>query len=636
MQQELSILPFCNKTKMCLLFGLIFCLMPVLGLGQNLTDKTYEELHEAIEGTADKIVGVYIDSLLCNNEMTTFDVGRLNFLKAKLCQIGMEYDKAVIMYRESIKLFKKTNNYEWEVKARLNLSVLYCNQNFFTKAATELYTSQEIVDKTNNTKQKAVVSEFFANMYYRQGDKNQALNYLERAVMEYEAGNDTVVLSRLYNNLAVLYKNKKQFKKAIGYNKKSLALSEYLNDQLAISESYNNIATNYENLYNQTDSIIFLELAISFYEASAKLKRNYPEEWNTALENLARLESKVGQYNIVTKYHDEVLSSGYQKIHLSSQEMMFRRWLSDALRIGHLNRAKQYLTSLDSVQVLLRGVQKKDFQQMLQNQEELFEIRRRTSEHELMLKEEQNTRMLAERAHDRIKVMLIGVLVLVLFALLLFVQYHKNLRYKNEKEKNRLKHKILRSQMNPHFIFNVLTAIQNSILDESPLKSAEYISNFSRLIRQNFDFTNLDTISLYDDLDALVNYMETQKIRYSNKFTYAIHVDDTLDKNEIQIPPMLLQPIVENAIEHGLRRKKEGGKLDIYITPVEKGIRFVVTDNGSGYFPKNEDGKEHSLDVLKARLAISGYGDEQTFIATNLDNTAGTKVEFSITLKSDV
>lgn len=119
-----------------------------------------------------------------------------------------------------------------------------------------------------------------------------------------------------------------------------------------------------------------------------------------------------------------------------------------------------------------------------------------------------------------------------------------------------MEQKLLRAQMNPHFIFNALAAIQNITLEGDPLKSSQHIAKFAKLIRQNFDYVRKDKISLDKEISMITNYIETQRLRFNNVFNYQIDISGVDDSTKVFIPPMLLQPFVENAIEYGVKDKR--------------------------------------------------------------------------------
>ena len=147
-----------------------------------------------------------------------------------------------------------------------------------------------------------------------------------------------------------------------------------------------------------------------------------------------------------------------------------------------------------------------------------------------------------------------------------------------------LKLESLRSQMNPHFIFNALNSIQDYILHNEKKLARTYLVKFSRLIRLYLEHSQKDTVSLSEELGALNFYLELEKDRFQDSFSYEINVDENIDKDLIEIPTFLIQPYVENAIKHGLLHKKENRKLEIHfsINKESNVLHCSIDDNGVG------------------------------------------------------
>jgi ligand-binding sensor domain-containing protein len=152
-----------------------------------------------------------------------------------------------------------------------------------------------------------------------------------------------------------------------------------------------------------------------------------------------------------------------------------------------------------------------------------------------------------------------------------------------EKQIFELEQKALRLQMNPHFIFNSLNAIQNFVLSNDTDKAVNYLAKFSHLMRMILANSTASHIPLKDEMKALTYYMDLEKLRFDDKFTYEIHLDPGIDEEFIEIPPMLFQPYVENAIIHGLVNSPKQGLIEIWLKVVEKGtLRCIIQDNGIG------------------------------------------------------
>ena len=140
----------------------------------------------------------------------------------------------------------------------------------------------------------------------------------------------------------------------------------------------------------------------------------------------------------------------------------------------------------------------------------------------------------------------------------------------------------LRSQMNPHFIFNSLNSIQNFVLKNDVDSANYYLSNFSTLMRKVLEYSQYNFITLYEELEMIRLYLKMEHMRFSKKFDLKIEVDTKIDQNMVKIPPMLLQPYLENAILHGLQLIKHRGLLEVVITDHGENMVIRIEDNGIG------------------------------------------------------
>ncbi|MBZ0207422.1 MAG: histidine kinase [Flavobacteriales bacterium] len=140
----------------------------------------------------------------------------------------------------------------------------------------------------------------------------------------------------------------------------------------------------------------------------------------------------------------------------------------------------------------------------------------------------------------------------------------------------------LRAQMNPHFLFNSLNSIKYYAMTKTPRETADYLGKFAMLIRRILQNSREDLVPLHDELEALRLYVEIESMRLEDKFDHAITIADSIDAEMVRIPPMLMQPYVENAIWHGLMNKEERGALRVAITQEGEELRVVIEDNGVG------------------------------------------------------
>jgi ligand-binding sensor domain-containing protein/two-component sensor histidine kinase len=207
--------------------------------------------------------------------------------------------------------------------------------------------------------------------------------------------------------------------------------------------------------------------------------------------------------------------------------------------------------------------------------------------------------------------------------------------------------KALRAQMNPHFIFNSLNSIQKYILKNEHFEASQYLTKFSRLIRLILDHSNQNTVLLSSELEMLKLYIEMESLRFDNKFDYTITTADDLQPDTVEIPSMLIQPYVENAIWHGLLHKESKGKLTLSFN-TDTGNKLIVTveDNGIGREKAAElkskqvlKKKSYGMQITEDRIAIINRIQNIHATAEVIDlkdedgKASGTKVMLHIPLK---
>ena len=140
----------------------------------------------------------------------------------------------------------------------------------------------------------------------------------------------------------------------------------------------------------------------------------------------------------------------------------------------------------------------------------------------------------------------------------------------------------LRAQMNPHFIFNSLNSINRFILQNDRAQASEYLTKFSKLVRMILQNSQASLIPVESELESLELYLNLEAVRFNHHFDYKISVPKDMDISALQVPPLILQPYVENAIWHGLMHKEERGQLDVEVSEEDDHLYFKITDNGIG------------------------------------------------------
>jgi LytS/YehU family sensor histidine kinase len=250
----------------------------------------------------------------------------------------------------------------------------------------------------------------------------------------------------------------------------------------------------------------------------------------------------------------------------------------------------------------------------------------------------------AEIARQRvIRNATIGGGAVLLFAALTSFAFYKKRRDADVQRKEAEFHaqvadtemKALRSQVNPHFIFNSLNSIGDYVSKHNMGAADYFLTKFAKLMRLILENSEKKEVTLADDLHALELYLELEATRFNKKFTYDIVVDGAIDPGTTLIPPLLLQPFVENSILHGIANKMGDGKILIRIAKEDQMIRCIVEDNGVGRkqsVPSEQKKQSLGIKITKARIDILNRIKQSNAKVELSDLAEGTRVEVSLPL----
>ena len=232
---------------------------------------------------------------------------------------------------------------------------------------------------------------------------------------------------------------------------------------------------------------------------------------------------------------------------------------------------------------------------------------------------------------------------LIVIAIFLFFQVNntKTIRH-NQQHIATMEARSLREQMNPHFIFNAINTLQSIVILKDERYVNQYIGLLSKVLRYTLDLNFKEEIRLKDEIDYLNAYVAFQKIRLEDQLDYKIMVHPNIPVEEVKLPPMLIQPIIENAILHGLTPKLIGRKLRVIIKKRDADVSIVVLDNGIGRAASQKINrkyrkthKSYATQILRERINIHNYfkRHEMEFKLTDLKNgkvPAGTRAQLKL------
>ena len=234
-----------------------------------------------------------------------------------------------------------------------------------------------------------------------------------------------------------------------------------------------------------------------------------------------------------------------------------------------------------------------------------------TEKKETAIKNLQITNTASQKIIKQQRWIFVGIAVFLLVTVLYLYNFYrqrllkeKNKNLESENKKLKLEQKALQFQLNPHFIYNSIANLQGLISREKKQTANAYLLSFSKLIRNILELNRKDFISLLEEIDSLENYIKLQQIRYENTFDYIIDTG-ILDTECIEVPPMLLQPFVENSIEHGVKNIDYPGLLHIQFKAKNNQLLIIITDNGkSNNNALNKSKQSLSSVITQERLDI--------------------------------
>jgi len=513
-----------------------------------------------------------IDSLAKVGGYSIYKTGLLYYEKGRILGTLEKDIEAIGSLTKALTLFEKENNQLFVAKTNMLLSDSNAFLSKNDEARAQINVALEIFRELKDKKGEAKAFNSLAHIDFQNGKFDESIQFVKQAAIIQEQLKDTATLSASYNNIGYILEQTKDFESAKNYYKKAIQLNEEIN-RLNTSPLRN---LGYVHL----------------------LENDFGKCKSLYLEALV-IEEQAGVLPIQKEIYDVLLE-------LSIKEKSFEN-------------SSLYIAKRDSLNELITELENEEKIKLIENQYNLI-----AKETELKQEKKNNTK----------NKIIFGILIgLLSFFGLFLIQRNRNTKLRLDKEKLLLEQKMLQTQMNPHFIFNALTAIQKTIFDNNPLISSTYLHRFAKLIRQNFEFTSKKEISLEEDLDALKNYIETQQLRFDHKFGYKINIGEGVDTSLLKISPMLLQPFVENAIEHGLKSVKNKGELQINISKEGELYHIEISDNGKGYDEgTNLDDREHAIEIFLKRLKLRNLGEEKLFNIQPLNFDNGTKVTIKLYL----
>lgn len=500
------------------------------------------------------------------------------------------------------------------------------------------------------------------NLYYVQADNLNALDYFQKALKVSIGIGSEDLSSTLSNNIGHIHADLKEYDKALEKYKDFLAAAEVSNNISSQIKGLSNIAIVYNDMENYEEGLPYLEKALllakqeanDFFQAAIinnlglaykglkdyqKSLAYYREATRIAkaIDNkyiLASALNSIGKVNILLESFDEAEQAGKEALKLS-QEMGTVEWQADSWKVlsAVYEHQKKTAEALDAYKKHIT------YRDSVLNEEKKSELTRKEMQYEM--EKQQATAELEIKRQQLVKNgYLTGAVLLVIFSLLGYIIYKRRRDALEKKKMADFKAKVaetelkaLRSQMNPHFIFNSLNSISDFIAKNDTKQANEYLIKFSKLTRAILENSEKKWISVEEDLELMELYMQIESLRLKNKFLYTIDVDEKIDIEDTLIPPLILQPFIENSIWHGLAKKPNSGHINITMRKANDLIHCIVEDNGVGRsksIPIQKGKSSMGVKITRNRLDIINTLEQTKGEINFLDVAEGFRVEMMI------
>jgi tetratricopeptide (TPR) repeat protein len=633
------------------ILALALCLGCQSGYGQSVPPN-YQNLVDSIIRVAPKhFVGLaeplkpfegdtlamrYLNALALKRDYPEGRAFALNQLGIKYRDIS-QYGKALKLHQEALKIASDIDNIEFRVLSMNFISLVYRKIDAiksaldYSQEALELAESQPnpsqglkrsinlslnsigniyktleqydlAIAKFNQSKQleeEIGLSIGIAENLQNIGECYEAQGKLEAALTNYEAAldyNKKVGSSRVHliSNLGIahIYVHMGKQEEALERLLELLPLSHALGDQQIIAMIHNNLGWTYTISKRYTEADAQLQLGLDIAQ-----RYKLPSEIVEANTRLHDLNERMGDYKKSLQYY--------------KRAQQVRKEFSN-------DRNRNYVADM------LSG----------------YESEKRGNELEVLARQNEMANLKLRK--NRTSMLVAGIFLLLLTGIFYILYRQKQL--KSEKKMLTLEQSMLRSQMNPHFLFNSLNSIKLYIINNDKKNAVHYLNKFSKLVRKILEASSQKEITLAEELETVELYMNIEDIRFSYEIDFKVKVDADIDIHQVKIPSLILQPFLENALWHGLSSKEGVKKIDLRASKEGEGfIKISITDNGVGREAAEiiKEGrvlkrKSVGIDITKERLANFSKDFQNSFKVEIEDlhdkdgNASGTRINLRI------
>jgi tetratricopeptide (TPR) repeat protein/anti-sigma regulatory factor (Ser/Thr protein kinase) len=591
------------------------------------------------------------------------------------------YPQAEKDIQECIRMSDKNHNAKILGYGWLYLGSIHYLKNENANAERDYFKVSGYFDETGDEEGKGKLCAFQCVLYTAMGNYIKGFEYCQKSLIIRTKLNDNICVLVSYNNFGNLFKAAGDYEGALECYQKSLQYARANNITWDQNEPLGSIycrLNKYDSSYfylfqslkrTPNDPLVLQSLSETYlaekeYDSSLIISSNLVKFFKssgdrvhlmTALMNMGK--SYVGKNNFKAALRFTTEGLAIAKAGHAQQSMIEGYQLLSTI----YSQTRKYDSAFfysNKYTVLKDSVLTHKFLSRLNYYATLSEDDKKQATLNLLDKDNKIKEVKLKQQSLVNKILIGSILVFAFLGLIIFRNFSlkrnndllENKRKQAELQQQAAESKMqtLRTQMNPHFIFNSLNSINRFILENNKPDSSRYLTKFSRLIRMILQNSQSSSISLKSEIESLELYLDMEAMRFDNHFTYKIMVSPELNTSRIKLPPLIIQPYVENAVWHGLMHKEEKGELEIEVVQEENSLLIKIMDNGIGReqaarIASKSATKHKSMGLLITadRIAMiqSDNGNESAVIINDLvhsdGSAAGTEVRIKIPIKYD-
>ena len=561
------------------------------------------------------------------------------------------YPLALKCQRDALDIFKKTNNNAGMASSLNSMGVIFLYLSDYPKALDHYFKALHIYEQSGDEASKGNAFTNIGLVYNKLDNYDKALEYYFKASNISKKYGDQYNLQNSLTNIGNTYDNSGDAAKALSFYKQALVINEKLGNNRGIASNLINTGIVYSGLENYGMALDYLKKSLKLYE---QLNDKYGMSIALSYISQAYAEAPadvLAAYGInLSERYEHAITLQQKGLHMAQAT---GNLITESEAWGNLSEI--YTNNKDFSKALVAYKNYISIRDSIFSNEKRSEISRMAMQYDFDKKEtiakadadKRQALANAEIRKQRIvkNAIAAGAGLLVLAIVFIFaiykkkrdaVEMHKDAEFKAQVADTEMK--ALRAQMNPHFIFNSLNSISDYISKQDVKTADRYLTKFAKMMRLILENSEHKQISLAEDLKALELYMQLEALRLNDKFSYEIKIDSDIDQDITMVPPLILQPFVENSIWHGIAQKEGRGKILIEIKKENEMINCAVEDNGVGrnqlmQYEQNQISKKSlGMKITRSRIDILNQPGKTKGAVELLDLAKGMRVEIRLPL----